>query len=62
MSSTEGQSGSFYIPPPPNVPAPPAPSLSEERQQQMQRAHDVKTPWTSKDGTYYDEVDAFSFD
>ena len=44
------------IPPPPDHPPPEAPALSEERQQQMLKAHELKTTWSDEHAKYYDAV------
>ena len=49
------------IPPPPDYPPPEAPALSEERQQQMLKAHELKTTWSDEHAKYYDSVSRHVF-
>ena len=49
------------IPPPPDYPPPEAPALSEERQQQMLKAHELKTTWSDEHAKYYDSVSRHMF-
>ncbi len=56
LSTANGVRSMQPIPPPPDRDAPDAPPLSEERQQQMLKAHEMKSTWSDDHARYYDSV------